>query len=159
MRNYINPTGYAIVGTTFHLSFDQMKFLPTLKNNYNLILKVARDKHNHYDKNAINVYMSYTSSPEINSPRQNILLGYLSKETAQQIADQQLEIDPLKSYELDINPTLFKTPDTLDMKGPSDEWFKIGNLINDTQVPEKSSTKPELNPSQGYGRIIDNPFK
>lgn len=161
MREYVNPTGYPIVGTTFHLSFEQMKFLPLLKNKYNLILKIARDLHNHYDKNAINVYASYTSSPQPDSQRQNIMMGYLAKETAQQIAEQHLLIDPMKSYQLEINPELFVDENTLAMKGPSDNWFKIGSVINEhsfSQEPEPQSDQ-SLNNSTTYGKIINNPFQ
>lgn len=135
----VNFEHYPIVGVTFQMSFDELKALNELKSICDIELAVVRDFHNHYDPNAIGVYMQMLNQ-ETHQQLKNQQIGFISKDSAKAIIDANGIIDATIRYELDINTDSFT--------GPSEKWLSIGKQITADPEPQ-SYSKP----------LGDNPFK
>lgn len=139
-------TDSEIAGLTFKLSFDQIKALPALLKEYHTEVAVARDYHNHYDKNAIAVFLEIAEKSNPKNVFNHLQLGFIPKELAQQIATNNEKIDALTRYNLHLSQDVMNNT----LSGNSKEWVKIGNIIS-----KDSETKPEKFKNSELPKISD----
>lgn len=132
-------TNTEIAGITFKLSFDQIKALPELIQDYHTEVAVARDYHNHYDKNAISVFLEIAQIDNPKNVLNHLQLGFIPKEIAAEIANANEKIDALDRYNLKLSQGVIDNT----LKGNSKDWVRIGNKLpkeNETPTKPKKPT-------------------
>lgn len=130
-------TNTEIAGITFKLSFDQIKALPSLIQDYHTEVAVARDYHNHYDKNAISVFLEIAEKDNPKNVFKHLQLGYVPKEIAADIAKNNEKIDALTRYNLKLSQGVIDNS----LKGNSKDWVRIGNKLPKDNIPVNSKMK------------------
>ena len=138
----VNFEHYPIVGVTFKLSFEELKALHELKDLVDIDIAVARDYHNHYDANAIAIYMQ-TVDKSTHQPKGTIRqIGFIAKDQAKAIVASNDNIDVNDRYDLNIN--------TNEFVGNSNTWLSIGkkrdvaNTTTEAIVDDPLPTNPFL---------------
>lgn len=135
-------TNSEIAGITFKLSFEQIKALPSLIREYHTEVAVARDYHNHYDKNAIAVFLEIAEKDNPKHVLNHLQLGFIPKEVANTIAQNNEKIDALTRYNLKLSQSVIDNT----LKGNSKEWVRIGNIISSNNINQKSKFKNSEQP-------------